>query len=61
MIQTANTDYAAGYDANYEKLIKIGKLIENQKSGLKSEIRFSVLKTGFRIYFWKSIFLSKIA
>jgi len=26
-----------------------------------AEIRFPVLKAGFRIYFFKSIFLSKIA
>ena len=31
---------------------KIGMLIENRKSGFKTEIRFSLLETEFRIYFF---------
>jgi len=41
--------------------VELGMLIENRKSGFRFENRNPVLKTGFRIYFWRSIFLSKIA
>jgi len=34
----------------------LGMLIENRKSGFRFENRFSILKTGFRFYFFKIIF-----